>query len=103
MKAMKLQVVDMDGERVRVEEAYEVRIPGWTEERYFAEAPEEGLSDCVAASGVTSCPRSPVHNRSLPGARASSIRNGPTRVLVSAVITAPVPKASPMSSTRLRT
>ncbi len=40
---MKLQVVDMDGERVRIEEAYEVRIPGWTEERYFAEAPDEGI------------------------------------------------------------
>jgi len=38
---MKLRVVDENG--VRVGEAYEVRVPGWSEQRYFAETPEEGF------------------------------------------------------------
>ncbi len=38
---MKLRVVDENG--VRVGEAGEVRLPGWTEQRYFAEAPERGF------------------------------------------------------------
>lgn len=38
---MRLQLVDENG--VAVKEPYEVRIPGWTEERFFAEAPEEGF------------------------------------------------------------
>ena len=38
---MRLQVVDENG--VRVGEADEVRLPGWTEERYFAQAPERGF------------------------------------------------------------
>ncbi len=40
---MKLSVVDENG--VRVSEPYEVRLPGWTEERYFAEAPEQGFCE----------------------------------------------------------
>ncbi len=38
---MKLHVVDENG--VAVRESYEVRLSGWTEERYFAEAPEQGF------------------------------------------------------------
>ena len=36
-------MVDENG--VAVRDACEVRLSGWTEERYFAEAPEEGLSE----------------------------------------------------------
>ncbi len=38
---MKLQVVDENG--AKVDEGYELRLPGWTEERNFAEAPEQGF------------------------------------------------------------
>ena len=38
---MKLRVVDETG--VRVGEAYEVRLPGWTEDRFFAETPDQGF------------------------------------------------------------
>ena len=38
---MRLQVVDENG--VALRGPYEVRLPGWTEERFFAEAPEEGF------------------------------------------------------------
>ncbi len=40
---MRLQVVDENG--VAVREACEVRLSGWTEGRYFAEAPEEGFCE----------------------------------------------------------
>ena len=39
---MKLRLVDENG--VEVAQPYEVRLPGWTEERYFAEAPEEAAA-----------------------------------------------------------
>lgn len=43
VKAMKLRVLDENG--VAVRDSYEVRLSGWTEERYFAEAPEEGFCE----------------------------------------------------------
>ena len=38
---MRLRLVAENGAEVR--DPYEVRLPGWTEERYFAEAPEQGF------------------------------------------------------------
>ncbi len=38
---MRLRVVDENG--VAVDEPYEVRLPGWTEERFFAETPDQGF------------------------------------------------------------
>ncbi len=40
---MRLQVIDENG--VAVKEPYEVRFSGWTEDRFFAEAPEEGFCE----------------------------------------------------------
>ena len=40
---MRLQVVDENG--VAVREACEVRLSGWTEARFFGEAPEEGFCE----------------------------------------------------------
>ena len=40
---MRLRVVAENGEEVR--DPYELRLPGWTEERYFEEAPEQGFCE----------------------------------------------------------
>jgi Uma2 family endonuclease len=56
---MRLQVVDENG--VAVREACEVRLSGWTEERFFAEAPEEGLSELKGGQLIVHSPVSIEH------------------------------------------
>lgn len=58
---MKLRVVDENG--VRVDEAYEVRLPGWTEERFFAEAPERGFCEFKDGELIMHSPVNIEHQR----------------------------------------
>ncbi len=58
---MRLQVVDENG--VRVSEPYEVRLPGWTEERYFAEAPERGFYEFKDGELIVHSPVKTEHQR----------------------------------------
>ena len=56
---MKLRLVDENG--MEVAHPYEVRLPGWTEDRYFAEAPEEGFHEFKDGELVVHSPVSIEH------------------------------------------
>ena len=58
---MKLRVVDETG--VRVREAYEVRLPGWTEDRFFAETPDHGLYEFKDGELIVHSPVNLEHQR----------------------------------------
>ncbi len=61
---MKLRLVDENG--AEVDQPYEIRLPGWTEERYFAEAPEEGTYELVDGELIVHSPVN-IHHQQIVG------------------------------------
>jgi Uma2 family endonuclease len=58
---MQIEVVTIDGKRVEI--PFLVRLGGWTEERYFAEAPEDQLWEFEDGELIVHSPASSRHQR----------------------------------------
>ena len=59
---MKLRVIDEET-GAGVSDAYEVRLPGWTEERFLAEAPEQGFHELRNGELIVHSPVNVRHQR----------------------------------------
>ena len=57
--AMAVKVVTLDGDEIS--EPYLVRIAGWTEERYFREAPETRFCEFEDGEAIVHSPAKPTH------------------------------------------
>jgi Uma2 family endonuclease len=60
-RLMQIQVVTGDGQQIAV--PFLVRLAGWTEERYFAEAPEDRLWEFQDGVLIVHSPATPGHQR----------------------------------------
>ena len=58
---MQIEVVTTNGQQVA--EPFLVRLAGWTEERYFAEAPENCLWELQDGELIVHAPATPGHQR----------------------------------------
>ena len=58
---MTIQVVTKDGKEV--EEPFLLRVSGWTEERYFAEAPETRIWEFIDGELIVHSPANTLHQR----------------------------------------
>ncbi len=56
---MKFRLVDENG--IEVAHSYEIRLPGWTEEQYLAEAPEQGFYEFKGGELIVHSPATIEH------------------------------------------
>ncbi|MBC7104847.1 MAG: Uma2 family endonuclease, partial [Firmicutes bacterium] len=61
LMSLALRVVDAAG--AEVSDAYLIRLGGWTEERYFAEAPEDRIVEFEEGEIVVASPATASHQR----------------------------------------